>query len=57
MYNEMQAYLMFTRDPLFFTPDLVGMTPERLSALQTRFLSTMPAGWLRDRLDSSTEAR
>ena len=26
MYNEMQAYLMFTRDPTFFTPDMVGMT-------------------------------
>ena len=26
MFNEMQAYLMFTRDPVFFTPDMVGMS-------------------------------
>ena len=50
MYNEMQAYLMFTRDPLFFTPNLVGMTPERLWGLQNHFLSGMPPGWLRDLL-------
>ncbi len=29
MYNEMQAYLMFTRDPEFFTPERVGMTHAR----------------------------
>ena len=48
MYNEMQAYLMFTRDPVFFTPAMAGLTPERLQQLQTKFLSGMPAGWLRD---------
>ena len=48
MYNEMQAYLMFTRDPTFFTPDLAGMTQQRLAALQARFLADMPAGWLRN---------
>jgi hypothetical protein len=52
MYNEMQAYLMFTRDPTFFAPEMVGMTPERLSALQARFWSGMPAGWLRNVLAS-----
>jgi hypothetical protein len=52
MYNEMQAYLMFTRDPTFFAPEMVGMTQERLSALQARFLSNMPAGWLRNVLTS-----
>ena len=31
MYNEMQAYLMFTRDPTFFTADMVGMTQDRLA--------------------------
>jgi hypothetical protein len=56
MYNEMQAYLMFTRDPLFFTPDLLGMTQERLSALQVSFLSDMPAGWLRDLLGTYVAA-
>jgi hypothetical protein len=52
MYNEMQAYLMFTRDPTFFAPEMVGMTPERLSALQARFWSGMPVGWLRNVLAS-----
>jgi hypothetical protein len=50
MYNEMQAYLMFTRDPEFFTPARVGMTPRRLADLQTEFLRNMPTGWLRDAL-------
>jgi hypothetical protein len=52
MYNEMQAYLMFTRDPLFFTPDMAGLTPARLSELQGKFLAGMPAGWLHDVLAS-----
>jgi hypothetical protein len=52
MYNEMQAYLMFTRDPLFFTPDMAGLTPARLAELQEKFLAGMPAGWLRDALAS-----
>lgn len=50
MYNEMQAYLMFTRDPEFFTPARVGMTTRRLADLQTEFLRGMPTGWLRDAL-------
>lgn len=50
MYNEMQAYLMFTRDPQFFRPDLVGMTPEHLGELQGEFLRGMPKGWLHDAL-------
>jgi hypothetical protein len=48
--NEMQAYLMFTRDPDFFTPTKVGMTPERLAELQVAFQRNMPRGWLRDLL-------
>jgi hypothetical protein len=48
MYNEMQAYLMFTRAPIFFTPDMVGMSQQRLAELRARFLAGMPAGWLRD---------
>lgn len=52
MYNEMQAYLMFTRDPLFFTPDKAGLTPARLADLQAQFLAGMPQGWLRDVLAS-----
>lgn len=50
MYNEMQAYLMFTRDPEFFAPARVGMTPRRLADLQTDFLRGMPTGWLHDAL-------
>ena len=56
MYNEMQAYLMFTRNPLFFTPELIGMSQERLAALQVSFLSGMPAGWLRDLLGTYVAA-
>jgi hypothetical protein len=48
MFNEMQAYLMFTPDPAFFTADLAGLTPIRLAELQSRFLAGMPAGWLRN---------
>jgi hypothetical protein len=56
MYNEMQAYLMFTRDPLFFSSDMVGMTLERLTALRVAFLSGMPDGWLRHVLASYGDA-
>jgi hypothetical protein len=48
MYNEMQAYLMFTRDSTLFAADMVGMTQDRLATLQRRFLGGMPAGWLRN---------
>lgn len=50
MLNEMQAYLMFTPDPNYFTPALAGLTRQRLTALQAAFLRGMPAGWLRDAL-------
>ena len=43
---------MFTRDPLFFTPDMARLTPARLADLQAKFLAGMPAGWLRDALAS-----
>ena len=52
MYNEMQAYLMFTRDPMIFMPQMVGLTPKRLTELQVRFLRAMPPGWLHDLLAS-----
>jgi hypothetical protein len=47
MYNEMQAYLMFTRDPAFFTPEQAGLAQLRLAELQARFLAGMQTGWLR----------
>jgi hypothetical protein len=56
MFNEMQAYLMFTRDPAFFAPDMVEMSEERLAELQARFLADMPAGWLKNLLASSRSA-
>ena len=46
--NEMQAYLMFTRDPGFFRPAMVGMSPERIAVIRARFLAGMAEGWLRD---------
>ncbi len=48
--NETQAYLVFTPDPLFFTPAQVGMTPERRTELRLGFLHGMPDGWLKDML-------
>jgi hypothetical protein len=54
--NEMQAYLMFTRDPVFFTPAKVGMTPGRLAELQAEFQRHMPRGWLRDLLGQTLQA-
>jgi len=50
MYNEMQAYLMFTHDPEFFRPDFVAMRPEHLAELQDEFVRGMPTGWLHDAL-------
>ncbi len=48
MMNEMQAYLMHTRDPRFFNPATFGIAPARLALLQAAFLLNMPPGWLRD---------
>lgn len=50
MENEAQAYLMFTDDAEFFTPDMFGMTKGRLAELRSGFYRTMPQGWLRDSL-------
>jgi hypothetical protein len=50
MVNEMQAYLMFTRNPEFFRAADIGMTPQERRRLQDLFLAGMPSGWLRDRL-------
>jgi hypothetical protein len=50
--NEMQAYLMFTRDPRFFRPAMVGVSGERIAVIRARFLAGMPAGWLHEVLAS-----
>jgi len=47
MYNEMQAYMMFTYDQRFFLPSNVNMTAERRRQLQTEFLRGMPDSWLK----------
>ena len=47
MYNEMQAYVMFTYDQRFFLPSNVNMTPARRLQLQTEFLKGMPDCWLK----------
>ena len=48
MMNEMQAYLMHTPDPQFFTPAAVGEAADRIAVLRARFWRGMPGGWLRD---------
>ncbi len=47
MQNEMQAYLMFTRDPEFFAPADIHMAPARLAELQAEFQENLPVPWLR----------
>lgn len=48
MLNEMQAYLMFTRDPHFFKASDIGMTDERRAELQAAFLRGLTVPWLRE---------
>lgn len=43
MMNECQAYLVFTPDPDFFAPGLVGMSAARATALREAFLAGRPA--------------
>lgn len=50
MENEAQAYLMFTENPEFFEPSMVGMSAERLAEIRAGFHAAMPAGWLRESL-------
>jgi hypothetical protein len=48
--NEMQAYLMFTRNKEFFAAKDIGITHAERARLQRQFLAGMPPGWLRARL-------
>jgi hypothetical protein len=50
MYNEMQAYLVFTVDARFFAPANIGMTPARRDTLRAAFLRDMPPSWLKEDL-------
>ena len=56
MENEAQAYLMFTENPAFFTPEMIHMGAARLNELRTGFYRAMPSGWLRDSLGLSLAA-
>jgi len=46
MLNETQAYLIFTRDPLFFNASAVGMTPDHIETLRTNYIANIPVPWL-----------
>jgi len=47
MLNETQAYLIFTRDPLFFNAAVVGMTKSQVDALRAGYIANLPVAWLR----------
>jgi len=53
MLNETQAYLIFTRDPLFFNASAVDMTQAQVDALRARFIASMPDFWLRPMADAA----
>ena len=46
MLNETQAYLIFTRDPLFFNAAAVGMTQAQVDALRAGYIANIPVPWL-----------
>jgi hypothetical protein len=46
MLNETQAYLIFTRDPLFFNAAAVGMTDAQINTLRTGYIANIPVPWL-----------
>jgi hypothetical protein len=46
MLNETQAYLIFTRDPLFFKASLVNMTQPQVDTLRAGYIANMPKFWL-----------
>lgn len=45
--NEMQAFLLFTPDDRYISPERLGIDAEALRALRARVLAAMPDGWLR----------
>jgi hypothetical protein len=48
MANEGQAYLIHTRDPRYFMPAMIGMSPTREAVLRSDFIEDIPEAWLRD---------
>jgi hypothetical protein len=51
MRNEMQAYLIHTRNVRYFVPAAAGLSDMDAAALRAAFLITMPPSWLRDRTE------
>jgi hypothetical protein len=49
MRNEMQAYLIHTRNARYFAPAAAGLTDTDAESLRMAFLAAMPPSWLRDR--------
>jgi hypothetical protein len=47
MANEGQAYLIHTRDPRYFMPEMVGIDPTREAILRGTFVNAIPEPWLR----------
>jgi hypothetical protein len=47
MYNQMQAYVMFTYDDRFFSSAKADISPVRRAQLQAAFLRNMPDCWLK----------
>jgi hypothetical protein len=46
MLNETQAYLIFTRDPMFFDAAAVGMTAAQINTLRAGYIAAIPVPWL-----------
>jgi hypothetical protein len=46
--NEGQAYLIHTRDPRYFMPEMVGIDPTRETILRGTFVDAIPEPWLRE---------
>jgi hypothetical protein len=44
--NETQAYLIFTRDPIFFNAAAVGMTDAQINTLRAGYIAAIPVPWL-----------
>jgi len=46
MLNETQAYLIFTRDPMFFDSTVVNMTDAQINTLRAGYIASIPVPWL-----------
>jgi hypothetical protein len=46
MLNETQAYLIFTRDPMFFNAAAVGMNEPQIETLRAGYIANIPVPWL-----------